>query len=180
MDELTHLLIEARDGDRDAFAGVVRLAAPSVERFVRATVDAADLDDVVQDTFVRAWGSLHRFRVESTGMTWLLAIARRAAADSVRRTVRRRELQLRVESLRPGEMVAPDTGRADLDDLVARLAPERREAFVLTQVVGLAYDEAAAVCGVPIGTIRSRVARARADLATGYRGDDGAAWSETA
>jgi RNA polymerase sigma-70 factor, ECF subfamily len=179
MDELTHLLIEARDGDRDAFAGAVRLAAPAVERFVRAAVDPADLDDVVQDTFVRAWGSLHRFRVESTGMTWLLAIARRAAADAVRRTVRRRELQQRVESLRPGETVAPDTGRADLDDLVARLSPDRREAFVLTQVVGLAYDEAAAVCGVPIGTIRSRVARARAELAAGYRGTD-ASWSETA
>lgn len=176
MDELTHLLIEARDGDRDAFAGAVRMAAPAVERFVRAAVDAADLDDVVQDTFVRAWGSLHRFRVESTGMTWLLAIARRAAADAVRRTVRRRELQVRVESLRPGELVTAEDGRADLDDLVARLGPERREAFVLTQVVGLAYDEAATVCGVPIGTIRSRVARARADLAAGYRGlDDGAA-----
>lgn len=180
MDELTHLLIEARDGDRDAFAGAVRMAAPGVERFVRAAVDAADLDDVVQDTFVRAWGSLHRFRVESTGMTWLLAIARRAAADAVRRTVRRRELQARVESLRPAELVAPDTGRADLDDLVARLAPERREAFVLTQVVGLAYDEAALVCGVPIGTIRSRVARARADLAAGYRGRGGLDTADTA
>lgn len=180
MDELTHLLIEARDGDRDAFADAVRLAAPSVERFVRAAVDAADLDDVVQDTFVRAWGSLHRFRVESTGMTWLLAIGRRAAADAVRRSVRRRELQTRVASLRPADLAAPDTGRADLDDLVARLTPERRDAFVLTQVVGLAYDEAAAVCGVPIGTIRSRVARARADLAAGFHAGSDADAAETA
>jgi RNA polymerase sigma-70 factor (ECF subfamily) len=168
MNELTHLLVEARDGDRDAFASAVRMAAPSVERFVRPTVDAADLDDVVQDTFVRAWGALHRFRVESTGMTWLLAIARRAAADAVRRHVRQCELSQRVESLRPAEVVVAETGRTELDDLVARLARDRREAFVLTQVVGLTYEEAAAVCGVPIGTIRSRVARARAELAAAW------------
>ncbi len=54
--------------------------------------------------------------------------------------------------------------------LVAGLEPERREAFVLTQVVGLSYAEAADVCSCPVGTIRSRVARARADLVDGLGG----------
>ena len=101
MDELTHLLIEARDGDREAFAGAVRLAAAPVERYLRAIVDPEDLDDAVQDTFVRAWGALPRFRVEATGRTWLLAIARRAAADTIRARVRRRALRDRVVDLRP-------------------------------------------------------------------------------
>jgi RNA polymerase sigma-70 factor (ECF subfamily) len=63
-------------------------------------------------------------------------------------------------------------------DLLARLDPDRREAFVLTQLLGLPYAEAAQVAGCPIGTIRSRVARARADLVDAFaedRADDGAA-----
>lgn len=52
-----------------------------------------------------------------------------------------------------------------LDDVLADLDPDRREAFVLTQYVGLSYEEAAAVVGCPVGTIRSRVSRARSDLA---------------
>jgi RNA polymerase sigma-70 factor (ECF subfamily) len=51
-----------------------------------------------------------------------------------------------------------------LSDLLTRLAPDRREAFVLTQLLGLPYAVAAEVAGCPVGTIRSRVARARADL----------------
>ena len=163
MDELTHLLIEARDGDREAFAAAVRLAAAPVERYLRATVDADDLADVVQDTFVRAWGALARFRVESAGRTWLLAIARRAAADAVRSRMRRRALRDRVVDLRPVGTTALDES-ATVDALLATLDPDRRQAFVLTQLVGLSYEEAAQVVGVPIGTIRSRVARARSDL----------------
>ncbi len=60
-------------------------------------------------------------------------------------------------------MVDP-TGRADLDDLLRSLDDDRRAAFVLTQVLGLHYDEAAEVLGCPIGTVRSRVSRARTDL----------------
>lgn len=54
-----------------------------------------------------------------------------------------------------------------LRQAVAALAPDRRDAFVLTQLVGLSYPEAAEVCGCPVGTIRSQVARARADLVAG-------------
>ena len=69
---------------------------------------------------------------------------------------------------------AERTGELDLDDLIARLDRDRREAFVLTQVAGLSYAEAAMVCEVPIGTIRSRVARARADLVEGLIEERGA------
>jgi RNA polymerase sigma-70 factor (ECF subfamily) len=85
-------------------------------------------------------------------------------ADHVRRTTRRRALVERLVQRGDDALVAPRTGEVDLDDAVAGLDPDRRAAFVLTQVVGLSYAEAAEVCEVPIGTIRSRVARARADL----------------
>ena len=74
-------------------------------------------------------------------------------------------------------LVSPDaSSRVALDDLLTGLDDDRREAFVLTQVLGLQYDEAAEVLGVPIGTIRSRVSRARGDLldALDQREDHGA------
>jgi RNA polymerase sigma-70 factor (ECF subfamily) len=64
------------------------------------------------------------------------------------------------------------SGRVDLDDVLARLDEDRRSAFVLTQVLGLQYDEAAEVLDCPVGTIRSRVARARGDLVTMLREPD--------
>jgi RNA polymerase sigma-70 factor, ECF subfamily len=164
MDDLTHLLLDARDGDRDAFAGAVRLAEIAVRRFVGALVDGEEVDDVVQDTFVRAWRALPRYRVEASGLTWVLAIARRASADAIRGRMRRRRIIDAFASVQPSGRSPDPAGASALVDLVRRLEPDRLEAFVLTQVVGLPYAEAAAVSGVPVGTIRSRVARARADL----------------
>ena len=90
-------------------------------------------------------------------------IARRVCADDVRRRQRARRLAERLERV----AVVSDVVELDdrtVDELLDGLAPDRREAFVLTQVMGLSYDEAAEVMGCPIGTVRSRVARARADL----------------
>jgi RNA polymerase sigma-70 factor (ECF subfamily) len=82
--------------------------------------------------------------------------------------VRRRRLEERVQrsagSLHGGVLEPDPTGRVDLDHVLAHLDDDRRAAFVLTQVLGLHYDEAADVLGCPIGTVRSRVSRARADL----------------
>jgi len=70
-------------------------------------------------------------------------------------------------------MMTPDaSSRIDLDDVLHHLDVDRREAFVLTQVLGLHYDEAADVLGCPIGTVRSRVSRARGDLVAMMREDD--------
>lgn len=81
--------------------------------------------------------------------------------------------RLRVQTLPGGDAVAGDpAGAHGLAQLVASLAPDRREAFVLTQVIGCSYAEAAEVCGVPVGTIRSRVARARTDLIATTRAAD--------
>jgi RNA polymerase sigma-70 factor (ECF subfamily) len=160
VDERTHLLIAARDGDRDALAELVNGLLPDVWRFCASMVGPADADDATQETFVRVWRSASSFRAESAAMTWVLAIARRACIDLVKR--RPRELQpfATVEAADPEDHAAINA----LDDLISRLAPERRAAFVLTQVLGLSYEQTAEVCGCPVGTVRSRVARARADL----------------
>jgi RNA polymerase sigma-70 factor (ECF subfamily) len=164
VDRLTGYLVAARDGDEFALTAAIRTGQPEVRRFLRMLVEPADLEDVVQDTFVRAYRSLPRFRGESSGRTWLLAIARRAAADATRGRIRQRRLRLRAEHSAGGRELADPGDEHALTDLVAGLEPERREAFVLTQLVGCPYLEAAEICGVPVGTIRSRVARAREQL----------------
>ena len=170
MDELTRLARAAGRGDDAALIGFVRRAQPEVWRLCANLVDRVSADDLTQDVFLRAIPSLTRFRGDSSARTWLLSIARRSCADVVRSRQRRRRLAARVEAeaaaigspVQPG----PD-GAAGLDELVAGLDPDRRAAFVLTQLLGLPYAEAAEICGVPVGTIRSRVARARADLIDG-------------
>jgi RNA polymerase sigma-70 factor (ECF subfamily) len=166
MDELTRLARAAGRGDEAALIGFVRRAQPDVWRLCAHLVDRASADDLTQDVFLRAIPALARFRGDASARTWVLSIARRACADDVRSRQRRRRLLRRIEdaaATRDEAVAAPDEG-VGLDDAVARLDPDRRAAFVLTQVVGLSYAEAAEVCGVPVGTIRSRVARARADL----------------
>jgi len=167
MDELTRLFVAARDGDRMALTEAIRASEADVWRFVAHLLGPAEADDVTQDTFLRAWRALPEFRADSTAKAWLLAIARRACADAIRRAQRRRRIDDRAgaELAVRGHEHASDSGlRAELDDLLGELDPDQRAAFVLTQVIGCSYAETAEVCGTRIGTVRSRVARARAAL----------------
>jgi RNA polymerase sigma-70 factor (ECF subfamily) len=164
VDELTSLLLDARDGDRFALAAAIRASQADVWRLALHLVGPDAADDVTQDTYVRAWRALPRFRGESTARTWLLSIARRACADAVRRSRRDRRLVHRAESSRPAVVVQGPEGTVALESVVVTLRQERRDAFVLTQLLGCSYEEAATVCGCPVGTLRSRVARARQDL----------------
>jgi len=123
----------------------------------------------VQETYLRAIRSIATFRGEASVRTWLAAIARHVCVDHVRRRQRQRRLALRVESAVRGDAVSIPTDDGDVAALLDAIDPDRREAFVLTQVVGLSYEEAAASLGCPVGTVRSRVSRARADLVRSVR-----------
>ena len=173
VDDLTALLTDARGGDRVSLTAFVRATQPEVWRLARHLVGPDDADEITQDTYVRAWKALPSFRGDASARTWLLAIARRACADAVRGHTRRRRLHTRVAT-EPMPLAIEDIAAAggDLLELVDGLAPERREAFVLTQVLGCSYDEAARIAGVPVGTIRSRVARARESLIEAVRAAD--------
>ncbi len=164
MDDLTRVLVAARDGDAEAFRRFVRASQADVWRLVAALVSRDEADDIAQDTYVRAWRALPAYRADASARTWLLAIARRAAADALRRRVRHRRLLGRLGTHAEVGSVADGEGADAITRLVADLEPDRRAAFVLTQVVGCSYAETAAVLGVPVGTVRSRVARARDDL----------------
>ncbi|MFI7433122.1 sigma-70 family RNA polymerase sigma factor [Micromonospora haikouensis] len=164
-DPATGWALAARDGDPAAQAAFVRATQAEVWRFAAALVDPDTADDLTQETYLRAFRALPAFAGRSSARTWLLGIARRACADHLRVVVRRRRLAERLASHAHTDLPHPDpAGQLGAADLVRRLPAERRGAFVLTQLLGLSYAEAAAVEGVPVGTIRSRVARARHDL----------------
>ncbi|MEU6539765.1 sigma-70 family RNA polymerase sigma factor [Streptomyces sp. NPDC047000] len=169
-DSVTAWALAARGGDADAVERFVRALHPDVRRYVTHLCgDPQAADDLAQDTFLRALGSLHRFEGRSSARSWLLSIARRAVVDSWRHAAARPRLsdapdwQIAVERAQPRGLPGFDDGVALLD-LLAVLPEERREAFVLTQLLGLPYAEAAEVSACPVGTVRSRVARARATL----------------
>jgi RNA polymerase sigma-70 factor (ECF subfamily) len=166
-DPITDVAMLARDGDVAAQAAFVRATQAEVWRFTAALVDPGSADDLTQETYLRAFRALDGFEGRSSVRTWLLGIARRVCADHLRTVVRRRRLDARLAAQALTEVPHPDPAhRMGTADLLKRLSEERRTAFVLTQVVGLSYAEAAVVEEVPVGTIRSRVARARDELVT--------------
>ncbi|MGX1915157.1 sigma-70 family RNA polymerase sigma factor [Streptomyces phaeochromogenes] len=169
-ESITAWALAARGGDPDAVERFVRALHRDVVRYVaHLSADPQAADDLAQDTFLRALGSLHRFEGRCSARTWLLSIARRAVIDSFRYAAARPRLsdvqdwRLAVEHAQSHGLPGFDDGVALLD-LLAALPDERREAFVLTQLMGLPYAEAAELGGCPVGTVRSRVSRARATL----------------
>ena len=177
---VTTLALSAGAGDRDAVTAFIRATQRDVFRFLNHLCERGEAEDLTQETYLRALRALPNFAGRSSARTWLLSIARRVAADQIRRSAKRPRITA-VEDWDTAVARHPAQRRSGFDEgvllreLVAGLEPDRRDAFVLTQVLGLHYAAAAEVCGCPVGTIRSRVARAREDLiramnAPGLRG----------
>jgi RNA polymerase sigma-70 factor (ECF subfamily) len=164
---LRALVAAAIEGDDVAVREFVRVTQPAVWRLCNVLGSPGEEEDLTQDTFMRALRSLASYRGESPVMGWLLSIARRVCADHVRARSRQRRLLVAVTNS-ASDGVVIDSDHA-IWEIVRGIDPDRREAFVLTQVAGLSYDEAADVLGCPVGTVRSRVARARADLVDAVR-----------
>jgi RNA polymerase sigma-70 factor (ECF subfamily) len=148
-------------GDDVAVRHIVGATQADVRRLCALLGSGQDADDLVQETYLRAFASLAGYRGESSVRVWLLSIARHVCADHVRREQRRRRTASRFRAERHALTTpAPEA----YGDLLSALDDDRRDAFVLTQLLALSYEDAAEVLQCPIGTIRSRVARARAEL----------------
>ncbi|MER6692225.1 sigma-70 family RNA polymerase sigma factor [Streptomyces minutiscleroticus] len=167
---VTDWALAAADGDSEAVDRFVRALQRDVRRYVAYLADDAQAaDDLAQDTFLRALTALHRFEGHSSARVWLLSIARRVVADSLRlaarrpRTVGTTDWEDAAERAQPTGLPGFEEGVA-LMQLVDSLPRDRREAFVLTQLYGLPYEEAAEVARCPVGTVRSRISRARLNL----------------
>jgi len=179
-DAVTAFALAAGAGDRDALERFIRSTQRDVWRLVAHLADVGIADDLTQDVYLRALRSLPGFEGRSSARTWLLSIARRTVVDHVRASVVRPSISWSAdyELASDNDQAAERARSAGFEDVVelnlllAGLAPERREALLLTQVLGLSYAEAAEVCGCPVGTVRSRVARAREDLVKGRDHED--------
>lgn len=147
---------EERDTALDAF---VAATWSDVWRLCAHLGDRDRADDLAQEAYLRVLRSLGSFRGDSSVRPWLFSIVRRVVADDIAARQRRRR-----EPVARTRDVADHQGDVALQTLLQALEPDRRAAFVLTQVLGYPYAEAAQLCECPVGTIRSRVARAREDL----------------
>jgi RNA polymerase sigma-70 factor (ECF subfamily) len=160
------LLRRSAEGDRIALGRLVEQTTPDVWRLCTSLGSAGEIDDLVQETYLRMIRSMPGYRGDAPVRLWILAIARNVCADHVRRRQRQRRLIGRLTERYVSDSVPPPPDPHPwLDDL----SPERREAFVLTQVLDLSYEDAASIAGCPVGTIRSRVHRAREDLTNAVR-----------
>ena len=174
-DPVTQLALAAGRGDRRALDQFIRATERDVWRLVAFLADPGSADDLTQETFLRAIGALPRFAGRSSARTWLLSIARRVVVDQIRRNQARPRTASAIDL---DQMLDTRPSAARFEDIIEirmlldGLDADRRDALMLTQVLGLSYAEAAEVCGCPIGTIRSRVARAREDLISAAHRDD--------
>jgi RNA polymerase sigma-70 factor (ECF subfamily) len=170
-DAVTNLALAAGRGDAGALEQFIKATQRDVWRTVAFLADPGMADDLTQETFLRALGSLPRFSARSSARTWLLSIARRVVVDQIRRNQARPRISRSVDiehllesNVEMRYRPARFEEMTEIKMLLDGLDPDRRDALLLTQVLGLSYAEAAEVCGCPLGTIRSRVARARDDL----------------
>ena len=168
------LVRAAQGGDPRAFTEIVRRYQRAVYRVAYAlTRNASDADDLAQETFVRAYQALGRFRVGEPLYPWLGRIATNLAFSLFRRRKRRPETPLEplVEAGQqwgveddPADRVAADERTQMIEEAFALLKPEHQAILALRVVEEQSYEAIAATLGIPAGTVMSRLSRARAEL----------------
>jgi RNA polymerase sigma-70 factor (ECF subfamily) len=155
---------------RSDLAGLI----PELRAYARFLArDRSAADDLVQDSLLRALSALDRYEPGGTLRAWLFTIQRNVFYEQARR--RRTERMVLAQAIAPGEpMQGPhqdgETEIADLQRLLWTLPPLLREALVLVGAQGMSHEEAAEVCAVPVGTMKARVSRARAQIAKAMDG----------
>lgn len=153
-------------GASEEFYAQLVQCLPHLRAFARVLCRQHDLvDDLVQDAVVRALAACNQFQHGTNFKAWMFTILRNQNITTFRR---KRIVPASLDDVCPDiSQAAPQEDALmieDLDHAVQQLSPLRREALILVVVHGLSYEEAAAVCGCAVGTIKSRVARARAEL----------------
>ncbi len=159
---LREVVSRAVEGDDTALVEFVAQTESDIWKLCHALGSDGDVEDLVQETYLRAMRSMRSFRGDARVLAWLLRIGRNVCADHVRLRQRDRGL---VERLAPRTRDAEWVEPSFASDLLAGLARPQLEAFVLTQLLDMTYETAAEVLECPVGTVRSRLFRARQELA---------------
>jgi RNA polymerase sigma-70 factor (ECF subfamily) len=168
------LVAASQKGDPKAFGELVRRYQRAVHRLAWSlTRSDSDADDLAQETFVRAWGAIGRFELGSPLYPWLARIVTNQAFSLFRHRKRRPEVSIEplVEAGQqwgmeddPAEHSAGSERDARLRECFGELAPEHQKVLALRAVQDLSYDEIAKALNIPIGTVMSRLSRARGEL----------------
>lgn len=150
------------------FARLLEIEIPRLRRYARAlTRDVSRADDLVQSCLTRAIAKQHLWQPGTDLRAWLFTILHNQHVNEVRRSVRE-GVSVQVEDMAPVLMVQSNATAVlqlrDLEAAIAKLPQEQRQVILLVGLEGMRYEEVADVLGVPIGTIRSRLSRARGEL----------------
>ncbi len=172
----SELVTRAIAGREESFEELVRRYQRPIAAYVyRMVGDYDSALDLTQEVFIRVYGSLARYRSEFKFSTWIYRIAHNAAIDHLRRCDNSRTEDLKLETgdgqtyEKPLASGAPspeqeserEERRAEIESIVLNLAPAYRELIVLRHAHDLSYDEIAEVTGLPLGTVKNRIFRAR-------------------
>jgi RNA polymerase sigma-70 factor (ECF subfamily) len=145
------------------FRPSVEAAIPALRRYARALTHDAELaDDLVQDTLVRALRSEHLFHGGDV-RSWLYTILTNLNRNRLR-SLARRPAHTSIEDNDAPDTAGPEAGERDIERALASLVDDQRTALLLVVLEGLTYREVAEIQGVPIGTVMSRLARARIQI----------------
>ena len=160
------LIAAAKSGSDYAFARLVRLYQSRLRAFLRRLTgaDHARADDLAQQTFLKAHQTINSYAATGSFAGWLFQIAYREFLDEERKKTRRQRID-EAQSLALHEAVVPTADlRLDMATALARLKPEERAAITLCLSEGMSHPEAAHVLDMPIGTVKSHIARGREKL----------------
>ena len=150
------------------FCGLLEAEIPPLRRYARALLrDAARADDLIQETLLRALAKQHLWQPGTNLRAWLFTLMHNLHVNFVRQSVREGAM-VDVEEV-SGDLIAttdPTASRQlrELEEAIARLPVEQRQVLLLIGLEGVRYDEAAVILGIPLGTVRSRLSRAREAL----------------
>ncbi len=138
---------------------------PRLRRYARALVgDRSAADDLVQDTLERAWAKLHLYRRGTDLRAWLFTVMHNVHVNKVRATRATDTLEDEMPELAQRASQGDSLMVRDLDRSISRLPAEQRSVLLLVTLEDMSYDEVARTLGIPIGTVMSRLSRAREKL----------------
>ena len=169
------LVVRALSGREDGFEELVRRYQRPIAAYVYRMVGDYDAAlDLTQEVFIKVYGSLARYRSEYKFSTWIYRIAHNAAVDHLRRSnTRFEDLELDSETggtyerplassaLTPEQLSERAERRAEIEEIVQHLPSSYRELIMLRHALDFSYDEIAEVTGLPLGTVKNRIFRAR-------------------
>ena len=169
------LLAQARQGEEEAFGDFVRRHTATVHRWMVRAVGEGDADDMTQEVFVKAYRGLERFRGDAPPRAWLAAIADNAVKNRYRSRSRFRRIfagsadeegspEPRETALGPEEAARAQESRRAIAEALRLLPADFRMPVVLRDIEEWSYEEIAASLELPIGTVKSRIARGRGHL----------------